>query len=501
MSISGFYTNVARRMNHILVRGYNDEGERFYEKFKYRPQMFVEAKDPDNAKWKRIDGTPLDAMRFDSMSECRKFLKTYEGLWRIDGNARHIPGFIQSQWPNEIEYDAADIDVAYIDIETYSGDGFPDPAQAQYEILTITLKSSRDDCYTIWGLKYYNASKSNVMCDYRKFNNEAEMLEDFLEWWSLPDNTPDVVTGWNTLYFDMPYIVNRVARVLGADAVQLLSPWREVSERKVTKMGREQIMFDLLGVSQLDYLDLFKKFTLNTYGQQESYRLDFIAELVLGANKHDYSDVGTLQQLYDHDFQRFLDYNIQDVDLIVRFEEKLGLIALVYQLAYFGGVNYSDTLGTVAIWDSIIFRHLAKQNIAVPPTGNNHHSKFAGGFVKEPQVGMHDWVISLDLNSLYPNIIVQNNMSPEMLLEDTRVHGCNPDVVLKHVKDSVPLLKDGGAAVAANGTCFSSTRQGFLPEIIEKLYSDRVEVKGKMLTSMKKLQALKEELTELTTPK
>ena len=205
-------------------------------------------------------------------------------------------------------------------------------------------------------------------------------------------------------------------------------------------------------------MDLFKKFAY-TYGNQESYSLNHISHVVLGEKKVDYSDVGDLMQLYENDFQRFIDYNIKDVELVSRMDEKLGLIDLVMTMAYMAGVNFNDTLGTTAIWDSIIFRELMRQKIAIPQGKEHASSTFVGGYVKEPHVGMHDWVMSFDLNSLYPNIIIQYNMSPETLIR----------------------LPDAKGAKAANGATFRTDKKGIIPEIVEKMYETRVTVKKEML--------------------
>jgi len=497
--ISGFYTSVDRHKNNLKYRGYDHDGKKIYNSYRYRPELFLESKDKD-AEWKSLSGKPLESVRFDSMSECTKFIKQYEDIpsFHVYGNERHIPAFIQSQFPNKVEYDKRMIDILYIDIETAISEtaGFSDPEIAEQEILTIAVKSSRCDTYVVWGLKDYSTSSSSIphiKKEYRKFDTEFEMLENFLDWWSDPENTPDVVTGWNTTFFDIPYIINRITRVLGETQVKCLSPWKDISTRKVMMFGKEKISYTISGIQSLDYLDLFKKFTLNTYGQQESYRLDNIGEVVLGQRKIDYSDVGGLKELYELDFQRFVDYNIVDVELIERFEDKLGLIELVFTLAYLGGVNYTDTLGTVSIWDSIIFRKLANKKIAVPPSKRSEKQSYPGGFVKEVIPGMYDWVMSFDLNSLYPNIIIQYNMSPETLIRHSAITGTNPDKILN---DPRKLTEDDNLAVAANGAVFSKTKQGFLPEIIEELYNNRKKIKGNMLGKQSEMESIKSEKRE-----
>jgi DNA polymerase elongation subunit (family B) len=456
-----FYTSVARRGNNILYRGYDTEGKQDLRKIKFRPTLYVESK-KSNTEWKGLDGTPVEPMLMPSMRECKDFITQYGDLknYKIFGNTKHVHGCIQSLFPSGINADTKLINVVTIDIETAFDDGFPHPREASQEILAITVKSSRNDKYVVFGMKDYDASKTEVDLDieYFQFYNEKTMLSAFLEWWKEPFNTPDVITGWNTRFFDIPYIVNRMARVLGENETKYLSPWGLIEQRKIFVQGRENITFDIIGVESLDYMDLFKKFAY-TYGNQESYSLNHISHVVLGEKKLDYSDIGDLMDLYDTDFQKFIDYNAKDVALVHRIDEKLGLIDLVMTMAYMAGVNYSDTLGTTAIWDCIIYRELMKKKIAVPQPNKHEKVSFAGGYVKDPHVGMHDWVMSFDLNSLYPNIIIQYNMSPETLI--------NVDGAI--------------GATAANGATFRKDKKGIIPEIVEKMYETRVTTKNKML--------------------
>jgi DNA polymerase elongation subunit (family B) len=489
--LNGFYTNVDRIKNMIKYRGYDENGNRVEESFRFRPTLYLESQKEDTA-WKSLDGKPLEEIRFDSMSAAREFVKQYDGIdtIKIHGNDRHVPAFIQSQFPRKIDYIKRFINILYIDIETdYDDESFPEPSIAGHEILTITVKSSRSDHYIIWGCKPYDSSDptlSHLNREYRQFLNETQLLDNFVSWWNDRDNMPDVITGWNITFFDVPYLVNRIARILDNDSTLLLSPWKEISQRNVSLNGRENVAYSISGIQQLDYLDLFKKFTLNTYGQQESYKLDHIAEVVLGENKLDYSDQGTLKSLYENDYQRYVNYNVVDVELIERFEQKLGLLNLVFTLAYFGGVNYTDTLGTVGIWDSIIFRHLADKKIAVPPNKVSTKQKYAGGYVKEPAPGLYDWVMSFDLNSLYPSIIMQYNMSPETLVKSSTLHGLTPEKIL--TTGSIDHITDD-CAVAANGATFRRDRLGFLPEIIDGLYSRRVIIKKEMLSKQQQMES------------
>ena len=490
--ITGFYTSIEKQSNFLLYRGYNDEGNRVKQKVKFKPTYYLDSKH-QNPKYNGLDRAPIDPMTFNSMSDANEFARTYDGVstFKIYGNSRHVPAFIQTQFPNEISFKRDLVDIGNIDIETAFGDGFPDCDNPVNEILTIAYKSSKDDTYRVWGLKPYDETQSqlDVKIDYMQFGSEEKMLLHFIDWWANPENTPDVITGWNIRFFDIPYMVARMTHLLGEQNTKRLSPWGSIRIGEVKFMGNSQRVVTLSGVSQLDYMDLFKKFAY-TYGNQESYSLNHIASVVLGEKKLDYSEVGSLRNLYDADYQMFVDYNIKDVELIERFEEKMGLITLVITTAYIGGVNYTDTLGTTAIWDSIIYRRLMRQR-TVPRLNQLKPSEYiiksgtdsiAGGYVKDVVKGMSEWVMSFDLNSLYPNIIIQNNMSPETLIPYSFVENVVPEVLLGTDKKAPE-----GIAMAGNGSVYRKDVKGIIPEIVEELYTKRVEIKERTIGYKKQL--------------
>ena len=471
MILSGFYTSVDRVGNQLLYRGYDENGKKITQRIKYKPTLYLKSK-KQVTEWKALDGTPLEPLQFGSMTEVKEFEKSYNGVpdFCLYGNSRHVPAFIQNQFPNEIVYHRDMVDVGSFDIETEFGDGFPEVDNPVNAVLSIAYKSSKDNTYRVWGLKSYDEAVSkltHLKIEYRQFDSEAALLKSFIDFWSNPENTPDIITGWNTRFFDVPYLLSRMVFLLGEEPVKRLSPWGKIHRREIYIKGRQQITFDIMGIQHLDYMELFKKFAY-TYGNQESYSLNHISSVVLGEKKLDYSEVGTLRDLYDADFQMFIDYNIKDVELIERMEDKLGLITLVLTMAYLGGVNYGDTLGTTAIWDSIIFRRLARSKVAIIPPSESESSALPGGYVKDPHVGMHDWVMSFDLNSLYPNLIVQYNMSPETLIGVT----------------------DAIGAKASNGAVFRTDKKGIIPEIVEELYAKRVTIKGDMLKAKSKLETI-----------
>ena len=480
-----FYTNVSRYGNMILLRGY-DHGRRIEKKVKYEPILFTTTNTP--TEWKALDGTPVGianaGKRFESMRSANEYVTANKAVGgkKIYGNTKYIPAFINDYYPGNIEFDRNKINVTTIDIEVASDDGFPDPAKADHKIISICIKNNIGNTYYVWGLGEYDSDKSYMkdnMVVYRRFEREDDLLINFITHWSSQQYSPDVVTGWNTRFFDIPYLVNRINRMLGEAYVKRLSPWGMIDRQEITKMGRTQTAYELKGISQLDYLDLFKKFGYS-YGPQESYKLDHIAHVVLGENKLDYDEYSNLHTLYKYNHQKFIDYNIKDVELVDRIEDKLGLITLCMTMAYKGGVNYNDTFGTTLIWDTIIYRRLFANNIVVPFIEDKTKTMYPGGFVKEPQVGIHDNVVSFDLNSLYPSIIMQYNMSPE-----TIANGEITSFDIENVLTKSERPNNNGKALAANGQYFNIDKPGIIPFIIDEMYKERVGIKQDMINAQK----------------
>lgn len=482
-----FYTNVQRFGSTILYRGYDHEGKRVKERIKFRPTLYLPSK-KENTSWQSLYGEPLEPVRFGSMKEASDFVKQYEDIdsFKIHGNTRWITSFIQNKFPREIEFDKNTINIGYFDIEVASDDGFPHPDLADKEVISIAYKNNQDDTYQVWGLRPYDPdeTETDLKISYRQFMSESSMLESFLNFWSDEENIPDIISGWNSRLFDIPYLINRCLKFFDEKMVSRFSPWGKLNHSSVYIKGKEHKYYEMLGIVQLDYLDIFKKYAFLSYGNQESYRLDHVAHVVLGEKKLNYEEYGNLTNLYEMDHQKFIDYNVKDVQLIERLEEKIGLIELVLTMSYFAGVNYTDTLGTTAMWDTIIFRNLASKKVAIPPFKPKPKSKFAGGYVKSPMVGRHSWVCSFDLNSLYPSIMVQYNMSPEKICPKV-TGGVTVDKLLR----GEPISREyDDMIMAANGSHYLKDSEGVLPRMIKQIYDDRVISKKKMLDAQTKIQ-------------
>jgi DNA polymerase elongation subunit (family B) len=481
-----FYTSAFRYGKSIKYTGY-ENGRKVKSSVPFKPVLHVNTPNKGQPiKWHALDGTPVEPIVFNDMSEATTFIKSYKDVpaFKIFGNTNYVIQYLNEEFPGEIAWDRNVINVTSLDIECKSGDGFPEPELADQEITAITTKNNIDDTYHTFGCGEYDVSKSLMQTHsvrYVKCQDEKDLLYKFVS--HMEATSPDVITGWNVEFFDIPYLVNRIAKVNSEATMKRLSPWGLVDTRETKSgFGQTVIKYELKGIAILDYMAIFKKFGY-TYGPQESYRLDHIANVVLGEKKLDFGELRDLNELHDNDYQKFIDYNIKDVELIDRMEDKLGLITLCLTMAYKGGVNYEQVLGTVAIWDALIYRDLASKNIAVPMNSESFKGAYPGGYVKEPQVGMHDWVCSFDLNSLYPSLIMQYNMSPETILLDDEP-GVNVESVLAgQVQNTVP-----DTALAVNGTRFSTKKLGVLPSIIQEIYTERVGHKQKQIKAEQELE-------------
>ena len=479
-----FYTSVEQAGNRLLVRGYNN-GERYSVRVPFNPTLFLPSK--NYSKWKTLEGNAVEPHKFGSISEAREFVKQYKEVPDFDiyGNTRFLYQYIAEQHPEEeLKFDSSKIRIFNIDIETAAENGFPDIESADQEILAISIKDSFSGRITVFGARPYDNKDS--MVDYMHFRSEESMLGSFLEYWQA--NFPDVITGWNVQLFDMPYICNRINRILGEKFVKLLSPWKLVSQREIFIKGRKQFAVDTLGISTLDYLELYKKFT---YSNQESYRLDYICNVELGEKKLDHSEYDTFKEFYENDWQKFIDYNIHDVRLVDKLEDKMKLIELAYTMAYDAKVNYEDVFSQVRMWDNYIYNELNKRKIAIPPKKEaTKNEKYAGAYVKEPKPGFYDWVVSFDLNSLYPHLIMQYNISPETLRESRHPSASVEGILNQEIE------VDKQYATCANGAQYRKDVYGFLPEMMRKMYDSRVIFKKRMIKA--KQQYEKTPTVELT---
>ena len=513
-----FYTSVDRHRTKfsdvIRYRGYQYSDKKskwisYKGEVKYQPTLYV----PWNglSKIKTLQGENLKEHTPGTMRECDKFIKDNRSMTNssIFGNEKYENQFISEHFSHAGDMWNRDaINVVALDIEVQSDHGFPDPKFASYPITAITIKNNIDHVYYVWALGPWDDYKSEVKMGpdehvhYTRCFSEKDLLSKFIDHWQV--NYPDVVTGWNSTLFDWNYLINRYLRVFqdgvtrkfwNGKTKQLesyemsktalrLSPWKEINKALKDFGGETHPWYDTQGIQLLDYLPVFKKYAY-TYGTQESYKLDNIANVVLGERKLDYSEYGSLQSLYKENHQKFVDYNIRDVQVVQRIEEKLGLLSLCFEVAYKGLTNYKDSFGSVIVWDSIIYNDLKKKNIACPGRKvTKKDGQIKGAHVKDPICGMHEWVMSFDLNSLYPHIIMQYNMSPETIIP-TKVD----DVEVDDLLEDREYRRPDNSCMAATGQLFSTTKPGIIPQLISNLYNERSTIKKEMIAKSKNKEA------------
>ena len=479
--MSKYYTNITVYGPHILYRGVKN-GRRIKEKINYAPTLFLPAK--KKTDYKTLFGEYLEPMQFANIREARDFVKRYESVenFKVYGNDRYAYAFIADNHKGLIDWNIEELSIVIIDIEVGSENGFPDPYKAQEPITAIAVRQLNGGT-TVYGCGHYDNNDETV--SYVRCQDEIDLCKKFLNDWQ--HNYPDVVTGWNTEGFDIPYLINRFTKLFGEKEARKLSPWEVINERVYNFKGSEKKSYDIFGIGQLDYIELYKWYAPNGKSQ-ESYKLDNIASVELGENKISYDEYDTLHQLYRLNYQKFIEYNIKDVELILKLEEKLKLIQLALTMAYDTKCNYSDVFAQTRMWDALIYNHLLEQKIIVPPKEVSHKGEaFEGAYVKEPQVGNHDWVASFDLNSLYPHLIQMYNISPETLIsvsdqtEEMRKvirDGVNVDKLLEMKVDT---SKISDVILTPNGQYFRKDVQGFLPKMMEEMYEDRKKFKKLML--------------------
>lgn len=483
-----FYTNVIHDGGKILYRGYLN-GSQVCERRQFQSCLFI----PSNkqTKFKTIDGRNVDKICFDTLFDVIEFKKKYEGVagFEAHGDIGIEYQFITSEFGTDFEYDLNMIKIMYIDIETTCEDGFPEIDNATEKVIAITCMMN--GLKTVFCLGEYKTNDKNTTV--KEHVDEIQMLYDFLEYFKV--NYPDIISGWNIRFFDIPYLVNRM-KYLDDELIspKKMSPWNSIKSKDVNRGGKDYIVYDILGIAIVDYYELYKTFT---YVNQESYSLNHIAWVELGERKVSYDEYNGLADFYTRNFQKFIEYNVKDVELVERLEQKMKLMELAVALAYSAGVNFNDVFSQVRTWDVIIYNHLLKKNIVIPPKKSaTKDTQYAGAYVKEPIKGMHKWVVSFDVASMYPSAIMQYNISPETFVDNVHAFMKPTDIISpsNEMRDIFESCRENDVSIAANGTCYTKNRHGFLPELMEKMFKERKQYKNKMIEAKKNLEAVNEEL-------
>lgn len=503
-----FYLNVKQWGNDILYRGYRN-GKKIQHRVPYKPSLYVPTN--EESRYKTLYGENLKKMPMDSIKKSKEFIENYKdvGNFNIYGNTRYEYCLISDLFENEVQWDFNKIKIAIFDIEVNSDPdqgGFADAQNPFQPIISIALKFVGEEKFYLFGYDDFDAPE-NVY--YIKCKDEWTLLKKFVEIFSL--NNPDIVSGWNSNGFDIPYLINRSQKILGEPETKKLSPWNIIKERKTRKFNpkfnqyEEDITYDIVGVASLDYMDLFKKFQPGG-NSQESYKLDSIAETFVGEKKVEYD--GSLHKLYTEDKQTFYMYNLQDVNLVEKLNEKCRLFELGLTLAYDSKTNPDDIFQQTRMWDAMIYDYLKKKDIQVPQNKEHEFSDYEGAYVKPPIIGLHNWVVSLDATSLYPSIIMGKNVSPETLVEPKDYTenmrkiisvGVNVDSILSESVD-LTSLKEDNVTLTPNGQFFRIDKKGFLSEMVENMFKARQDYKKKMLAAQQEYETVSSEYKKTNNP-
>lgn len=474
------------------MRGYSKKGERVQERIPYKPYVFCETK--ADSEWKSVDKKNLKKIEFDDLKSGVQFVEQGKAMQqRMYGFTNFIYPFINDTFTKDIENNLDSLNIGIIDIEVASDSGFPKPDRAEKEVTAITIYFRGK--YVVIACGDYVPHRDDVI--YYRVDSEFQLLSKFLRVWKTIDL--DIITGWNVDGFDIPYLVNRIRQVLKDpnnetdDPARKLSPWNSIREIR-RKIGSQFIdTYHIVGIQTLDYLLLYKKFS---YIPQESYKLGLVASTDLGEDKIDYSEYGSIYKLYKNNHQKFIEYNVKDVELVKRLEEKHNLLALAIRMAFDAKVNFSDVFSPMRVWDIIIHNYLFEKKIAVDPAVQNAEAddeQYEGAYVKEPIVGLHKGVASYDVTSLYPSLIVQHNISPENYISS--IPNLNREKLFNsllrgEIPEGIVLSKD--VSLCANGSLWKTDTSGIFPDLVKKIMKERKTYKKKMFDAEKKYEETKD---------
>lgn len=483
------YTSVEQKGNSILLRGYRN-GNRISEKIPYKPYLFVETDQTEETEWKSYYGTNVERKNFSNISSARDFIEKYKDVsnYRIFGTTDWVTQFICDEYPNEFEFDVRNLKIHLVDIETEVESGFPDPALAQERINLITIHDFGKETSVTWGFR--EISEDNELykikgASYRCFPDEKSMLKDFIFYWV--SEKADIICGWNSEFFDIPYICNRIKNIFGEEILKNLSPWGEVRFREVDVGYGTEIKVNISGVQHLDYLQLYKKFNP---GSQESFKLDFIAEMELGEKKVDLPGE-SFKENYEEHWDIFVFYNLIDVLLLRKLELKKKMIELAVTVAYLSNVNFESVLSASQTWTAYIYKHFKNKKVAEDIRSLAKPSRTVpGAYVHEPKPGKYKWVTSIDAESLYPSVMIMNNISPETYVAKKDV---TPEMILSRNFDKVPE----GYIMSGNGVITRKDFEGFISVVTKEVFEIRKVAKKKMLSISKEIEQIKERLREM----
>jgi len=473
------YQNAYYEKEGGIIHCWDDEKGYFTKK--YRNYAYVR---DGNGSYESIHGERLKKINYWNKEDN---LKLYES------DVNEMTRFLIDEYGDSDEVSTGHTILTF-DIEVEMNSGLPDTEKAENTITSVAFHDSVTNDYTVYVLNDGDEIDKTIKgAKVRSFKNEEAMLSAFLNSWE--EISPTIITGWNIDFFDVTYLYNRLKRLFGTSAANRLSPIKKVHWNKYRKR------YIIAGVSALDYIALFKNFT---YTEYPNYRLDTIAQMELGRGKIEYE--GNLDQLFRDDIEKFIEYNLVDVELVVEMDKKLQFIELARAICHAGHVFYEDFLFSSKWLEGAILTFLRRSGRIAPnkparkqknADGSDGEGKFTGAYVKEPNPGLYKWVYDLDLTSLYPSIIMSINISPETKMG--KVKGYTAESHMKGTMGSYSIVDNNGGeskplpkeqfdnfikkmelSVASNGVLYRQDKIGVIPEILNVWFDKRVEYKDLM---------------------
>jgi len=469
------YRNIVynNRQRAVTLWTWDEAGNRVEKTIPFKPHIYFEHKNGKDGS--SIFKTPLKIREFETEFDRRKFVQS-SGMKRIFNNLPPEQQFLIEKYgdlPDQSAFVEHDLRVFYLDIEVYSPDEFPKAEDAKHPVNLITIYDTIKKKYRTWGTDKYTSDRDDVI--YKHCRSEPELFREFMKYWT--KNYPDVLTNWNGDGFDIPYIVNRMERLFGDKYANQLSPTGRIwSVEKLDRFNNPITEWSIQGVSCIDYLKAYKKFSRN---ERESYTLGYIGELEVGMPKIDHE--GSLAELANDDWDTFVKYNIRDVEIMVLMEAELHFLELCRMIAYKGLTKFEKALATNNVVAGAFALQARKVGLTIPTFQYEKGGRPPGGLVRFPENGFADDVASFDAKSLYPNTIITMNLSPE-----TKLGQCTSDdnftfvttvrgkqFKLKNDEFKAWLVKNQ-VCRSVHGTLFSQNVKGIIPSIIEDIYSSRI---------------------------
>lgn len=513
-----FYTYYKQWGNTIFFSYVDDLGITHHNKVNdYKPKLYLESDEP-NCEWLSLYGKSLKSIEFDSIKEAKSYREQYKDVegFKIHGNMKFDSQFVIELFEGEMPtYDESLINGCIVDIEVTAPE-FPNPLEAKYAIDLVTVYSTLNKKFYTFSLYDYDQSidetdAGQVDLVFEKYDYESDLLKALVT--HIRTNNYHFMSGWNSSGFDVPYFVQRVEKVLDKATLKSLSPYGIVNKREVTDSFMNDVLkVDIIGLPEIDFMLMYKKHILKP---RENYKLDYICRVELGKTKLDHSEEGSLFNLAHTNPQKYVSYNIIDVLRIVELDERLQLIPMMYAIAYYCMSNYIDSIMTIPLWEILIAKELYKTGkVSLSRQNKTSFRPFTGGFVKDPFIGHHKWVISLDLNSLYPHVEMQTNISPETYIPydelpkelqelQDQLKVKNPETYWMQCKNladkevDLSVLKKYDVSMSACGVFYRRDVIGVIPQIKRDLYSNRKKVKKEMLKTEQLMVELEEQAKNL----